>query len=418
MSNFPSSHSSSTPAPVAGPKGVLLIAALAGVFGFAGGIISTNENVRQWLNDELQINFTAASPSETAKDTVSISVVEEESALIESVEKVKPSVVSIVISKEVQNYFNLTGPIDPFDLFFGTPSPDAIPDQPQKQQVGGGSGFIISEDGLILTNRHVVDDETAEYTVILNDGSTLPAKVLSRDPFNDLAVIKVEQKDLPVLPLGDSEALKLGQTVVAIGNALAQYENTVTKGVVSGIGREITAGGASGSSTLTNLIQTDAAINPGNSGGPLINLRGEVVGVNVAVDRSGEAIGFAIPIDEAKSAIESVKQTGKIERPLLGVRYVPITPELAKINNLSVDYGVIIGRSSNGELGVIPGSAADKAGLEENDMILEVNDMKINQENPLSKLIQKFKPGETVTLKIQHDGEEKSVEATLQKAEE
>lgn len=398
-------------------KTVLIAAILGGVIGFFSGSISDFPSLRTWFQNKIN-NQTVQSANSDSKPKEYRSVVEEESAVIDSVKKVSPSVVSVVITKEVQNYFNLSGPFQsPFDFFFGAPNVES--GEPEKKQIGGGTGFLISSDGLILTNRHVVSDEEAEYSVILEGGKTYAAVVLSRDTFNDLAVIKIEEKNLPVVALGDSEALKLGQTVVAIGNTLGRYQNTVTRGVVSGVGRDISAGDAQGISVLDGLLQTDAAINRGNSGGPLINLNGEVVGVNVAIDREGESIGFAIPINEAKTAIESVKKTGRIIRPILGIRYVPITKEIAELNKLKVDYGVLVVRGSRpNEFAVLPGSAADKAGIVENDIILDFNGKKIDEQNPLSKMIQKLKPGETVKLKTLHDGEEKNVEAILQESKD
>jgi serine protease Do len=348
----------------------------------------------------------------------------EEQAVL-AVKKVSPSVVSIVVSKYVSRYYGPESlfPEDffefgwPFKFWFSWPSQPKQEEKKEKQEVGGGTGFVISSaDGLILTNKHVVSDEEAEYTVITNDGQKLEAKVLARDPFNDIAVLKVEKINLPEVELGDSDKLQIGQTVIAIGNALGEYRNTVTKGVISGIGRTVVAGDETGrSEVLENVIQTDAAINPGNSGGPLINLSGQVIGINVAMNRAGQLIGFAIPINQAKSVIESVKKTGRIVRPFLGVRYVLINEAMAKANNLSVNYGALILRGKNPEdLAIVPGSPADKAGLLENDIILEINGQKIDEQHTLAKEIQKYKPGETVELKVLSKGKEKIVKVTLE----
>jgi len=350
--------------------------------------------------------------------------VKEDSATIEAVNKVSPSVVSIVISKDISQYYNSTGQnIFPFDDFFEFNFPfDQIapPDSEGKQEIGGGTGFIISEDGLILTNKHVVEDSEADYKVILNDGTEHEAQVLGTDLVNDIAVLKIEADNLPVVELGDSDSNQIGQTVIAIGYALGEYSNTVTRGVISGLGRNIVASSDYGADEeLEGVIQTDAAINPGNSGGPLVNLDGQVIGINTAINREGQLIGFAIPINTAKNVIDSVLQYGKIIRPYLGIRYIPITDSLAEKNNLDVDYGVLIVRGQDQEeLAVVPGSPADKAGLEENDIILELGGEKIDQENTLSELISKYKPGDKVTLKILHEGDNREVEITLAEYEQ
>jgi len=281
--------------------------------------------------------------------------------------------------------------------------------------VGGGSGFIVSKDGLILTNKHVVSDENAEYTVLTNEGEKIPAKVLARDPFQDIAILKVEKTSLPTVVLGDSDQLDIGQTVIAIGNALGEFRNTVSVGVISGLKRNVTASGGGVSEEIENVIQTDAAINPGNSGGPLLNLRGEVIGVNVAMASGAENIGFSLPINIAKKSIKDVEEKGKISYPFLGIRYVLINKDIQKQNNLSVDYGALIQRGEKvGDLAVIPGSPADKAGIQENDIILEMNGQKITEDNPLAKMVQKYKVGDEITLIILHKGAEKTAKVILE----
>lgn len=365
------------------------------------------------------------SPSTSSGDTGRQSEDELVTALVK---KVQPAVVSIAISKEVRSFSNRTGPnIFPFDDFFEgfgfpfrveTPAPQPQQGESQggkKQVVGGGTGFIVSSDGLILTNKHVVADDAAEYTVVTNDGKQYVAKVLAQDPVNDLALIQIEAKGLPTVTLGDSDKIAIGQTVVAIGNSLAQFPNTVTKGVVSGLGRRVTAGDNRGlSEVIEGAIQTDAAINPGNSGGPLVNLKGEVIGINTAVSQAGQLIGFAIPVNEAKRAITSVKKSGKIVRPWLGVRYVIVTKELAKENQLSVDYGALVLRGEKQtDFAVIPGSPADKAGIVENDIILEIDGSRIDTDHSLVRLIARKNPGETIELKVLSKGKEKVVKVEL-----
>jgi len=350
----------------------------------------------------------------------------EESLVVAAVEKANPAVVSIVISKDVpiiEQYFQEFNPFgDLFDEFFGNDFRIQIPQQrqkgTQKQEVGGGSGFFISSDGLIVTNRHVVDDEKAEYTVFTNDGKKYEAQVLAKDSAFDVAILKVKGNNFPYLEFGDSSNLKLGQTVIAIGNALGEFRNSVSVGVISGIARSVVAGDTFGrTEQLEGVIQTDAAINPGNSGGPLLDIHGKVIGVNVAMQRGAENIGFALPANMVKSIAQSVQQYGEIVRPYLGVRYIMITEELKKKNNLSVDYGALVVRGETAQdLAVIPGSPADKAGIVENDIILEVDGVKLEKGVSLASLIRQKQIGQTIKLKIWHKGAEKEVMVKLEKA--
>lgn len=339
--------------------------------------------------------------------------VKEESATIEAVEKITPSVVSIVITKDLSKVNNNN--FFPFNIPFFF-SPPQVPEGPQ--EVGGGTGFIITDDGYIITNKHVVQDSEADYTVILNDGTKHDALVVATDIVNDIAVLKIEATDLPTVAIGDSDNLQIGQTVVAIGNALSEFHNTVTKGVVSGINRSIVAGdGAGFSEEIEGAIQTDAAINPGNSGGPLINLSGEVIGVNTAVSQQGQLVGFAIPINIAKKVVDDIKEFGKIMRPWLGVRYLIINEQFANANNLEVDYGALIIRGETStELAVIPGSPADKAGLVENDIILEIDEEKITSEKTLAEIINNYQPNDEIKIKIYHKGDKKDITVKLGEA--
>ncbi|MFH2105155.1 MAG: trypsin-like peptidase domain-containing protein [Parcubacteria group bacterium] len=348
-------------------------------------------------------------------------LVEEESDTISAVEKTRPAVVSIIVTKDLNQYYQQSSLFDDpfFEQFFGDMDFDTDSDS-SKQKIGGGTGFIITADGLILTNRHVVSDTAASYTVIDNNDKEYEAQIMAIDPTNDIALLKIDTNDLPTVELGDSSNLKIGQTVIAIGYTLGEYHNTVTKGVVSGLGRAITAGSSSGQSTerLENIIQTDAAINSGNSGGPLLTLDGKVIGINTAVDFSGQSIAFAIPINDAKSDIESVKAEGKIVTPYLGVRYTVINKKIAEANSLKYEYGALVARGeSASDLAVIPGSPADKAGLVENDIILEIDGQKIDEDNGLAKAIQKHKVGDEVKLKIYHKEEEKEVTVKLEERE-
>ena len=349
--------------------------------------------------------------------------------MIDAVKKTNPAVVSIIISQEVPKYEAYIDPdqqTNPFgDMFPGFPGfnfniPQYRQNGTEKKQIGGGSGFFITGDGLIVTNKHVVDQKNAEYTVFTNDGKKHVAKVIARDPILDIALIKIEGSGFPFLTLGDSDTLDVGQSVIAIGNALGEYRNTVSVGVVSGLARSITAGDNSGNTeVLDHVIQTDAAINPGNSGGPLLDLRGNVIGVNVAVAQGSQSIGFALPINSVKGAIESVKSTGKIVRPFLGIRYVVINAEMKDKNNLTVDYGVLVkAGAAASDLAVIPGSPADKAGIVENDIILEVDGIKLDDKTSLSSLVRQKKIGQVINLKVLHRGTEKTVAVTLEAAKD
>lgn len=388
------------------------------VFGFLGGI--AGNGVYNWIQSKTGMHLPVS--TDTIKNTETVTTVKEESAVIDAVKKVSPAVVSIIVTKDVpkiEQYWSdpFGGGNSPFERFF---FPFSMPMQRQngteKQEVGGGTGFIVSDDGMILTNKHVVSDKDAEYTVLANDGEKYEAKVLARDDTNDLAILKIEKNGLPTVELGDSDSIVIGQTVIAIGNALGEFRNTVSVGVVSGLSRSITAGGNVGEAEqLTGVIQTDAAINPGNSGGPLLNIKGQVIGIDTAIVKGAQNIGFAIPINDAKSDIQSVKETGRIRKPYLGVRYTMINKTIQQKNNLDVDYGALILRGAGeGDLAVIPGSPADKAGLVENDIILEVDGIKLNRSNSLANIIGKKKIGDKINLKVLHKGEEKTIEVALE----
>lgn len=336
------------------------------------------------------------------------------------VKQASPAVVSVVATKDVPVIERYYDPFenDPFfQQFFGGGGfsvPQYREKGTQKQEISAGSGFIVSENGLVITNKHVVADTAADYTVFFNDGSKLPAKVLGRDPIQDLAVLKVDKSSLPTLPLGDSSRVEIGQAVVAIGNALGEFSNTVSVGVVSGLHRSIVAsGGGLGSEQLQELIQTDAAINPGNSGGPLLNIQGEVIGINTAMAQGAENIGFAIPINSAKQAIGSVKSSGRIIYPFLGVNYAMVTKDIQSQKKLTVDYGALIVADTSGS-GVVKGSPADKAGLKTGDVILELGGTKVDLVNTLGNLIQKHKVGDSVTLKVLRGSETLNLKATLE----
>ena len=392
------------------PNSLTMVIVVSLVFGMLGGVGGSYWVQKNFIFKNFQTNQGNLTAS---KQTV---VLSEESSIIDVVKQASPAVVSIVVSKDVSKIrqfgFN-PFESDPFFDFFG------INEQPQKnskpniQKIGAGSGFFVSEDGLILTNKHVVSDEQAAYTVITNDGKEYEAKVVATDPRNDLAILKTETKAQEYLNFAEGETM-VGQRVVAIGNSLGQYQNTVTTGVVSGIGRSIIAGSSEGTEQLDGVIQTDAAINPGNSGGPLLNTASQVVGINTAVDNQGQSLGFAIPASDAKKALESFIKNGKITRPFIGVRYIMLTKVLAEKESLPKDYGALLIRGNTvTDFAVVPGSPADKAGLKENDIILEVNGVELNNEKTLVLELKKYDVADSLTLKIYSGGNEKIVKITL-----
>ncbi len=368
---------------------------------------------------------TQNSTSSKANTPLYQSVIDYEQAVVDAVKKASPAVVSITISKNVpiieQCPSNPFSDLPPeFQQFFGDQFPDMT--QPcntgktKLQEIGGGSGFIISSDGMILTNKHVAGDKTASYTVFTNDGKKYDAKILAVDPTQDLAVIKIDATNLPTVELGDSDSVELGQTAIAIGNALGEFRNTVSVGVISGLSRTVTASGglSGGEETIEGVIQTDAAINPGNSGGPLLNLKGEVVGINTAIAEGANSIGFAIPINRAKRDITSVKTTGEIQAPYLGVRYITITSDIAKSQKLPVTDGALIRGSSDGPA-VVVGSPAAKAGIQAEDIIVAVDGQNLDQDHILGDIVSKYSVGDTITLKINRAGKEITLTATLAK---
>lgn len=378
----------------------------------------------------------------------------EESQSIDAIKKVSPAVVSIVATQDLKYY--RTQPFPFYQFFNNDPFGDmepgfhfSVPQQNsqfqgqgqegkdyeiQKRKVAGGSGFIISPEGMVLTNRHVVLNKDVQYSVITNDGTEYDAEVVSIDPLNDLAVLQMIKKgeiekakaqrtkltNLPVVEIGDSDALQVGQKVLAIGYALGEYENTVTAGIISAKGREITADdGQNESETLSGLLQTDTAINPGNSGGPLINLAGQVIGINVAINAAGSNIGFAIPMKEVKPVLESISKYGRIVRPNIGVRHKLLDKTLAAQLKIPVDHGaLLVGDEAKGEFAVLPGSPADKAGLKIRDVILSVDGKDITTDYTLQDSIRDRKPGDAITLKVWRSGQTLTIKLTLGEAKD
>ncbi|NCF75184.1 MAG: trypsin-like serine protease [Xanthomonadaceae bacterium] len=319
------------------------------------------------------------------KDSLADILFQEQTETISAIDQAKKSVVSIIKTEELTKIITNNLGQTQIDANF--------------KQVAGGSGIIVDKNGLILTNKHVVSFGD-KYSVILNNGEIYDGKVVARDPLKDLALVKIDEKNLSIIKFANSRNLKIGQTVMTVGYALGRYENSVTKGIISGLHRDLTASDSQGKiESLSNIIQTDAAINPGNSGGALINLNGELVGVNVATELDGENVGFAIPSNSVNKAIRSYKKYGKIIRPKLGVRYSMLNPTIKKFIGLPRKQGAWI-HSGDGPA-VVPNSPANKAGLLENDIIFEINAIKITEDLPLCEVISFYEPNQTIGLKVQ-----------------
>lgn len=335
---------------------------------------------------QLNINANITPGSLTQQKTQTI--LKEENIIIDVVDKVSPSVVAIGVIRKVFN------PFDPSS-------------RPKNQSSTIGTGFVVSDKGIIVTNKHVVSDTTSTYSVITKDGKKYSTKKIYRDPILDLAIVSIDGSNLAALDLGDSSNLKVGQTVIAIGNALGKFTNTVTTGIVSGLGRQVDAGDPfSGSAeSLDDLIQTDAAINPGNSGGPLLNSAGQVIGVNVATTEGAQNIGFAIPINSVKKIVNEFVQTGNVSRPYLGVRYQFISKDVATANE--VPQGAYI-------QDVLINSPAEKAGIKVGDIITKVDGQQITDETKITSVIANKKIGDSLDLTVWNDNKERSITAVLQ----
>lgn len=410
---------------------IIAVIFLSSLFGFLAGVISGSFFYFEIKNSLLDVpGIQKIIEREKVVEKEYIPQTTQEQTIIDAINKFSPAVVSIIVSKDlpiIEQYY--IRPFEGFELQIPQYRQKGV----EKKEIGGGTGFIVSEDGFVLTNKHVVLDEEADYTVLTNDGRRFSARVLARDPLQDLAILKIEtekiinekggfiQKSFPTVELGDSDSLQIGQTVIAIGNALGEFRNTISVGVISGLGRTITASGGDFVETIEDVIQTDAAINKGNSGGPLLNLKGEVIGINTATVLGAQNIGFAIPVNKAKKDIEQVKTFGKIVYAYLGIYYAIINEDLQEKYDLSVAYGAWVGRNASGAAtpeALIKGSAAEKAGLAKDDIILEFNNEKITTDNSLAKIIQKYNPGDKIILKVLRGQEEKIITVTLDKREE
>lgn len=365
-----------------------LVVVLALVFGITGGALGN----RIFTNRQTSLD----TPSGQQK------IISSQSQLISAISKsVSPSVVSINVSSQASNN-NLQ------NLFGITPEPTQ----------SAGTGIIISSDGIVVTNKHVVSDNPSNISITTSSGKKFDnVKVLAIDPRTnyDIAFLKISGvNNLTPAKLGDSSKLQVGDSVLAIGYALGEFENTVTSGIVSGLGRPIVAGDSSSGSaeSLNNLLQTDAAMNPGNSGGPLVNMSGEVIGINTAVAGNAQNIGFSIPINDVKSQINSILQKGKLEVPYLGVHYIMLNSRLKQAYDLPTDQGAWL-KTTNQNQAVINGSPADQAGLKENDIITKINEQEINSDNTLATVLGKYKVGDQTTISYIRDGKTQTTKATL-----
>lgn len=322
----------------------------------------------------------------------------EESETISAITAIEKSVVSISAIKDFEIGLN-----------------------PGATKIGGGTGFVVSADGLVITNKHVVADGEATFKVTMFDGKEYPAEIVSSDPFEDVAVLRVvADLEFVAVKFGDSSNLQVGQRVLAMGNALARYENTVTSGIISAQGRDVAAYNdlAGAAENLSGLIQTDAAINLGNSGGPLVNLAGEVIGMNVAVAQSANGIGFAIPSNDLAPILRSVEKYGEIVRPVLGVRFLMLSESQAQDLDQQLTAGALIIGNSLSAPGVIAGGAAESAGLLEKDVIISVNGEAVNKDNPLQRLVRAYEPGDLVVLKVWRNGKVQKIEVVLKSSRE
>lgn len=361
--------------------GLFILAVMSFFGGLIGGFLGVG------ILDDLILN----------RDDKREVILQESSVFTDVAEELRPSVVSIETESKPR-----------FDMF----------GQEFEQRTSSGTGVIVSQDGIVVTNKHVVS-QGSDITVRDSEGKAYQdVSVIDRDPFNDVAYLRLNtDRQLQPAEIGDSEQVEVGQRVVAIGNALGVFSNTVTSGIISGIGRPITTAGQGQTETtqLQGLFQTDAAINPGNSGGPLVNIAGQVIGLNTAIAGNAENIGFAIPINQITPGLQSIRDNGRLIKPFLGTRYIMLNPQIAKRSDVEVTEGAYLPESGN-QSSVVPGSPADKAGLEPGDVITSVNGEDITRENSLASVLIQYRAGETVTLTLRREGEEKTLTAQLGEA--
>ena len=361
------------------PLIISIVAILFGATGFCFGFLAFQKNSNP-------IAFVGSGSDGNSANFV-------EGSIADIANKVSKSVVSIVTSTKSMNLFGQS-----------------------TDSQAAGTGIIATSDGYIVTNKHVING-AHKVTVILDDGTTYEdVEVVATDPLNDIAFLKIKDvSDLTAATLGDSKTIVVGQQVIAIGNALGEYQNTVTAGIISGTGRSVTASDGTGSNveTLSDMIQTDAAINSGNSGGPLVNAAGEVIGINTATSATAENMGFAIPISSVKGMLNQLIETGSAKRTYLGVYAQAITPEAAKEYNLPVSTGAYL-YSPSAYSAIVKDSPAAKAGLKDKDIITAVNGVKVGAAGSLADLISEYKPGDTVQLTVIREGKEMTVNVTLE----
>jgi len=377
---------------------------------FAGIYLGKHDKLKLFKFFEDSGGFEGVGTVENQKERVEkydLSSCNESTANI--MEELSDSVVTVSI-KKLDVKLGSNGAFDPFGFFNFSPrfSPRTEPEYEEVQK-DIGTGFVVGEDKFVITNKHVVSDIEAEYRIIDKDENEYEVTKIYRDPSNDMAILQVKDLRLDSIDLGDSDNLRVGEDVIAIGTALGEFRHTVTTGVISGLGRGIVASNGFGREveSLENIIQTDAAINPGNSGGPLINRCGEVIGVNVAVSRNAENIGFAIPINVIKKSIDNFNDTGKFERAFLGVRYNMISDQAALRNEVPVGAYVVE---------VVEGSSAEKGGIKKGDIIVSFDGKKLNKEN-LADLVSKTKVGEKIKVEVYRWEEEKSMDLTIKMQE-
>lgn len=354
------------------------------VLSFFAGATGLTLSVLNYIEEDPPITWNFSNDGNSANFT--------EGSIAEVANRVAPGVVSIITESRS------TG-------FFGQSS----------TQTSAGTGMIVTQDGYVLTNKHVVDGANS-IKVVLDSGETYDKVTLvGTDPLNDVAYLKINDvNNLPTVTLGDSKTLSAGQQVIAIGNALGQYQNTITSGIISGTGRSLTAYSSdySSSENLTDMIQTDAAINSGNSGGPLVNAAGEVIGINTATSSDADGIGFAIPISSVKGMLKNIIENNSANRAYLGVYYVNITPDVAVTYDLPVTSGAYLQASTSGGA-IITDGPGEKAGLKDKDIITKVNGVEVGKAGTVSSLIGEYAPGDTVQLTILRDGQEKTINLTL-----
>lgn len=365
--------------PIGRLKFAFLVVGLALLAGFGGSLVF-------W---KLGFAGSMQRPNVATRDTI---VMQEGEVTAEVAKKVGPSVVSIITESTSENRYGFLS-----------------------RQQGAGTGIILSSDGYVVTNRHVVPQGTSSLELVLSDGTRYKnVDIVGSDNVNDVAFLKIRNvNNLQPAKLGDSSSMQVGQKVIAIGNALGEYQNTVTSGIISAFGRPVVASNEAGANAeqLQNLLQTDAAINPGNSGGPLVNLKGEVIGINTAVASNAEGIGFAIPINDIRGLTEQLLSQGRVVRPYMGVRYVSLTPEVVAELGLKVKEGAVI-IASNG-VAVESNSPAARAGLQELDVITAINNQPVDIRNQLSGVLSRFSPGEKVKLSIKRGDKDLKVDLTL-----